>query len=177
VETAGEHGGVFAAHHGAGYPEVSSSLTRTGGRRFLMLFLLACVPLLLVEGLFLFRSTTRSVGVQAEEQRVLSDTLVLITVLNRYKTEIGCYPDRLEEIVPAYWEEQDLAELQNYEYRRIGTERFVLRPCLTGQQEEDAGIVRALAVIPRSLGRESSLEVFLRSCRPAENYPSGGGAP
>lgn len=175
VETAGEHGGVFAARHGDGYPDVDQSKIRAGSRRFLTVFLLVCISLLAVEGLFLHRSTAKSAGAVAEERHVMSDTLVLITVLNRYKSEVGRYPERLEEIVPAHWMKQDMAELERYEYRRIGTERFVLRPRLTGKPDDDAGIVRALSLIPRSFGQDSSLDVFLRNGTSAAGTPAKGG--
>ncbi len=177
VEAAGENGGVFAAHHGAGFPEVSRSRKRTGGKRFLTVFLLLCIPLLALEGLFLLRSTARTAGAQAEERRVMSDTLVLVTVLNRYRAEAGGYPDRLEQIVPAYWDRHDMAELQGYEYRRIGSERFVLRPRLSGRQDEDAGIVRALALIPQSLDRDTNLDVFLRAAKQSGRTARGGAGP
>lgn len=176
VEMAGESRGEFGAHREAAYPEVIGTAKKRRRGRFLIIVLLICFPVLVGELLFLHRSTAVDAGPDAVTRRVMGDTLVLITVLNRYKAEQGQYPERLDLIVPSHWDAGDTAELGSYEYRRVGTTRFVLQPLLTGNKEEDAGIVQAQALIPRSFGEESGLDVFFKlEQRERDTAAQGGG--
>lgn len=163
VEMAGANGGEYDANCREALPEVTAP--STGGKRkhrLLATVLLVCLPLILVEVFFLQRSGTVDRDPAMAERRVMGRALVLITLLNRCREETGAYPAELAELVPAYWSRQDMAELGRYEYRRIGRERFTLRPLLSGEPARDAGVVRVLAMIPRSLGPDSDLDVFLR---------------
>ena len=163
VELAGANGGEYDAHAQEALPGVSAPTQKgRGSRKLIALVLLVCLPVIFVELLFLQRSGAASPDPAVAERRVMGRTLVLITLINRSRMETGDYPVALGELVPGYWSRQDTAELQRFEYRRIGAERFTLRPLLTGNPQEDAGVLRALALIPRSLGPDSDLEVFLR---------------
>lgn len=176
VDSAGENSGEFGLYHGAGYPDVHRPMNKRRRGRFLAVVLLIGLPLFVAELVFLHHSTAVVAGPEVEARRVMSDTLVLVTELNRYKAEVGRYPERLDLIVPSHWDPRDTAELESYDYRRVGSTRFALRPRLTGDEKEDAGIVRALALIPRSLGEDGSLEVFLRAeQRKEQPLPPGGG--
>jgi hypothetical protein len=177
VERAGESGGVIQHPHGSGLNGVDPRGKAFRFGRLLTVVLLVCLPLLVLEGLFLLRSRADHAGSELEAQRVMSDTLVLITVLNGYRENTGAYPVRLPDLVPTHWKPGDMAELDGYEYRRIGMERFVLLPQLTGDENEMAGIARARSLIPRSLGRDSDLDVFLRSVAASAAPHSAGGAP
>lgn len=162
VETAGESRGEFQGHHGDGYAAVAGTPKKPRRGRFLTIMLLVCLPLLGAEFLFLHRSTHVNNEPETVVRRVMADTLVLVTQLNRYKAEDGQYPEQLDQIIPNYWEPGDSVELERYEYRRAGTDRFVLRPRLSGSREEDAGIIKVLALLPDSLGEDSPLDIFLR---------------
>jgi len=176
VETAGESRSEFGAHHGAAYPEVVGTTKKRPRGRFLMVVLLICLPVLVAEVLFLHRSTAVDAGPDTVTRRVMGDTLVLVTVLNRYKAEQGQYPERLEQLIPSHWDSGDTAELESYEYRRVGSTRFALQPRLSGDMEEDAGIVQTQAIIPRSFGEESGLDVlFGREPLQRATVATGGG--
>lgn len=161
VERAGESGGVFEPGQGSAAVGESRAGRPTSRMRLITVVLLVCIPLLALEGLFLLRSRVSPAGAKDETHHVMSDTLVLITVLNTYRHDTGAYPEELEEIVPSHWKPGDRAELERYEYHRSAAQRYVLQPRLTGEITEDASIKRARSLIPRVLGPESRLDVFL----------------
>ncbi len=145
--------------------------------RLITVVLLVCIPLLALEGLFLLRSRVSRTAAEDETHHVMSDTLVLITVLNTYRQDTGAYPEELEEIVPSHWKPGDRAELERYDYHRSAAKRYVLQPRLTGDKTEDAAIMRASSLIPRVLGPESRLDVFLAAGTGAGVEQPDQGAP
>lgn len=133
---------------------------RRGSRRLTAALLLLGLPVIGIE-LFLLLDSRPPALTPAEVAEIeLTESAIMVTVLEQYRDEHGRFPPSLDALVPDFWSAEDAAELVSFQYAPVGVDDFRLTRSGSALPAPLVGQALDQDLLPASMTAETNFDAF-----------------